>query len=168
MTRNIEQLVLWGKDLPPLAEIDTSFLYWNRPYGWRAGDSYIESGASAADVVRYEREVLHNEDIDTPEFLLEELDRTRKRANDVIWVCQTREDARQYVRQGTGQPYKEDFGSHALILATDNEPQTGYLLLSDASLLSKSVLIRFGLYRQRFPFQEPYHGRRARFSVKPQ
>src|SRR5260370_21248310 len=105
MTRNIEQLGLWGDDLPPLAEIDTSFLYWHRPYGWHAGDHY-RAFASAADVVRYEREVLGNKEIDTPEFLLEQLDRTSLRARDVVLVCKTRDDARQSVRKATRPPYR--------------------------------------------------------------
>src|SRR5947209_3152040 len=135
---NIEQRGLWEKDVPPLADSDTSFLYWQRPYGWRTGDHYIVPGASAADVVRYEREVLGNREIDPPEFLLTELDKTEQRASHVVWVCKTRDDARQYMRRGTGLPYREYFGSTALILATDNEPQTGYLLLRDASRLAES------------------------------
>ena len=31
-------------------------IYWNRPYGWRAGTRYIDPQASAVDVIRYERE----------------------------------------------------------------------------------------------------------------
>src|SRR5438270_356525 len=147
---NIEQRGLWETDIPPLAEIATHFLYWQRPYGWRAGEQSIARGASAADVVRFEREVLGNREIDPPEFLLTELDETEQRASHVVWVCKTRDDARQYMRRGTGLPYREYFGSTALILATDNELQTGYLLLHDASLLSESVLIRYALYRQQF------------------
>ena len=153
--RNIEQLGLWGKDLPPLAEVDRSFLYWNRAYGWRTGEAYRAPGASAADVVRYERDVLGNQEIDTPDFLLMELERTQQQASHVVWVCKTRDDARRYMRRGTGLPYREYFGSSPLILATDNEPQTGYLLLRDATLLSESVLTRYALYRQQFPFQRP-------------
>lgn len=155
---NIEQLGLWGKDLPPLAEIDTSFLFWNRPYGWRTGDHYIARGAFAADVVRYEHDVLGNEEVDTPEFLLAELDRTERRAWHVVWVCKTRDHARQYMHRGTGLPYREYFGKEALILATDNEPKTGYLILRDTSLFTKSVLIRYALYRQKFPFHKPQKG----------
>ena len=152
---NVEQGSLWGKELPPLAEVATSFLYWNRPYGWRTGDHYRAPGASAADVVRYEREVLGNTEIDTPEFLLTELERTEQRAGHVVWVCKTRDAARQYMRRGTGPPYREYIGPSALLLATDNEPQTGYLLLRDASQLSESILIRYALYRQKFPFPQP-------------
>src|SRR6266516_2026430 len=109
-------------------------IYWNHPYGWRAGSRNIESGASAADVVRYEREEYEN-DLDTPEFLLEELDKKGYRAQDVVWVCRTRQHAKRYSSQDTGQPYQEDFGRNALILATDHEDETGYLILSNPSRL---------------------------------
>ncbi|SRR6266849_579113 len=121
---------------------------WNRLYGWRAGTRYIEPGASAVDVIRYEREELGN-NLDVPDFLLEELAQKQVRARDVVWVCRTREHAQRYGGRGVGQPYKEDIGPNALILTTDHEPETGYLVLSDATLLDPSVVQRFAGYRQR-------------------
>lgn len=151
MSRTIEQPSLWRNELPP--EIDTRFLYWQKPYGWRVGDHFRAPGASAADVIRYERDVLGNQEMDTPEFLLEELDRSGQGARDVIWVCRTKKDASQYVRRGSGQPYRVDFAEQALILAMDSAPQTGYLLLFDASVLAQPVIVRYALYRKQSPFQ---------------
>ena len=51
--------------------------------------------------------------------------------------------------RGYGRPYKEDFGQHAVILATDHEePEKGYLILFDASRLDPTVLERYAQYRQ--------------------
>jgi hypothetical protein len=122
-------------------------IYWNRPYGWRAGTRNIEPDASAADVIRFEREEYDN-DLNVPDFLLDELDRQQYTAREVIWVCRTRDHARRYAGRGYGQPYKEDFGQHAVILATDHEDETGYLVLFDASRLDPSVLERYAQYRQ--------------------
>src|SRR6266852_6484529 len=91
---------------------------WKRLYGWRAGTRYMEPGASVVDVIRYEREELGN-DLDVPDFLLEELTRKQVNAKDIVWVCRTREHARRYSGRGIGQPYKEDLGSNALILTRD-------------------------------------------------
>ena len=55
-----------------MERINKASIYWNRPYGWRAGTRYVEPGASAVDVIRYEREELGNS-LDVPDFLLEEL-----------------------------------------------------------------------------------------------
>ena len=90
-------------------------IHWNNPYGWRAGTRNIEPDATAADVIQFEREEYDN-DLDVPDFLLDELDRQQYTARDVIWVCRTRQHARRYSGSGTGQPYKEAFGPHALIL----------------------------------------------------
>ncbi len=121
-------------------------IFWQRPYGWRSGSRYIESGASAVDVIRYEQEEYGNE-LDVPEFLLQELSRLQIPARDIVWVCRTRNHARRYGGKGIGQPYQEDFGPHALILATDNEDETGYLLLIDASRLDPSVIQRYEQFR---------------------
>ena len=117
---------------------ERAMIYWNRPYGWRAGTRYIESGASAADVIRYEQEELGN-DLDVPAFLLNELERIRSSC--VVWVCRTKRHAARY-----GQPYKEDFGTQALILANDQD--NGYLLLEDATLLHPATIERFAEYRK--------------------
>ncbi len=122
-------------------------IYWQRPYGWRAGQRYIERGASAADVVRFEREAYEN-DLDAPDFLLKELDKKGHRAADVVWICRTREHAQRYGGRGNGQPYKENVGPHALIIATDHEPETGYLVLFDASQLDPGTLEQYAQYRQ--------------------
>src|SRR6266446_9691863 len=109
-------------------------IYWNRPYGWRAGTRYIEPDASAVDVIRYKQEALGNA-LDVPDFLLAELAHKQVSAREIVWICRTKEHAKCYGGRDIGQPYKEDFGPHTLILATDQEPETGYLLLSDASAL---------------------------------
>lgn len=118
-------------------------IYWDRPYGWRAGTHYIEPEASAVDVIRYEQEALENT-LDVPDFLLAELTRKQVSAREIVWICRTKEHAKCYGGREIGQPYKEDFGPHTLILPTDQEPETGYLLLSDAS-----VLEQYALYRQK-------------------
>src|SRR6266568_7195387 len=120
-------------------------ILWNRPYGWRAGARYIDPDASAAAVIRYELAECGNE-LDVPEFLLEELDRQQMRARDVVWVCRTREHARRYGGPGRGQPYREEFGAAALILAMDGD--TGYLVLGDASALDPAVVEAFAGYRE--------------------
>src|SRR3989442_9589199 len=117
-----------------MERINAASIYWSRPYGWRAGTRYIDPQASAVDVNRYEREEVGNE-LDVPDFLLEELAQKQVRARDIVWVCRTREHARRYSGRGIGQPYKEEVGSNALILTTDQEPETGYLVLSDATIL---------------------------------
>jgi len=119
---------------------------WNRPYGWRAGQRDIGPEEGAAAVIRYEQAV--GNALDVPEFVLEELDRQHLKARDVVWVCRTREHARRYGGPGLGQPYKEPFGPSALILATDGEPETGYLVLRDASRLDRSVRERLALDRR--------------------
>src|SRR5437773_1803213 len=110
-----------------------STLHWNRSSGWRAGSRYVEPGASAAAVITHEQDELGN-DLGVPPFLLEALHQIP--AQDIVWVCRTRDHARRYGGEGRGQPYKEDVGEGALILATDHEaPETGYLLLKDATRL---------------------------------
>jgi hypothetical protein len=86
--------------------------------------------------------------LEVPEFVLEELDRQHLKARDVVWVCRTREHAGRYGGPGLGQPYKEPFCPSALILATDGEPETGYLILRDASRLDLSVMQQFALCRR--------------------
>ncbi len=122
-------------------------IYWNLPHGWRAGGRNIERNTSAADVIRFERQEYGNE-LDAPEFLLRELDRQQYPARDVVWVCRTRKHAKRYSSPDTGEPYQEDFGSHALILATDHETETGYLVLFDASRLDPVVLNQYAEYRK--------------------
>ena len=68
-------------------------IFWQLPYGWRSGTRYIESGASAVDVIRYEQEEYGNE-LDVPEFLLLEPSRLQIPAGDIVWVCRTRNHAR--------------------------------------------------------------------------
>jgi hypothetical protein len=121
-------------------------IFWKSSYGWRSGSRYIESGASAADVIRYEQEEYENE-LDVPEFLIEELSRQQIPARDIVWVCRTRNDARRYNGKGIGQPYQEDVGPQAFILATDNEPETGYLILKNASRLDPTVIQRYQQFR---------------------
>lgn len=121
-------------------------VFWQRPYGWRSGSRYIESGASAVDVIRYEQEEYGNE-LDVPEFLLQELSRLQIPARDIVWVCRTRNHACRYGGKGIGQPYQEDFGPNALILATDNEDEKGYLILMDASKLDPSVIEQYEQFR---------------------
>src|SRR5438046_3621134 len=89
-------------------------LYWQKPYGWRAGTRFIEKGASAADVIRHEQEELGNS-LDVPAFFLTELDRQELKAADVLWVCKTRQHARRYSGNGNGQPYKEELEPQSLI-----------------------------------------------------
>jgi len=120
-------------------------IYWQRPYGWRAGSRNIEPGASAVDVIRYEQEEYGN-DLDVPDFLLEELTRKKVSAGEVVWVCRTRQHAKRYSSQDTGQPYQEDFGRNALILAADHEDEKGYLILSDASRLDPAVVEQYTRY----------------------
>jgi hypothetical protein len=81
-------------------------LYWNRPYGWRAGSRNIEPGASAVDVIRYEQEELGNT-LDVPDFLLDELHEKQVSARDIVWVCRTRDHARRYGGAGIGLPIIE-------------------------------------------------------------
>jgi len=121
-------------------------IFWQRPYGWRSGSRYIESGASAVDVIRYEQEEYGNE-LDVPEFLMQELSRLHIPAKDIVWVCRTREHARRYGGKGIGQPCQEDIGPYGLILATDNEPETGYLILIGASRIGPAVIERYEQYR---------------------
>jgi hypothetical protein len=127
-----------------------SAVYWNRPYGWRAGSRNIEPGASAVDVIRHEQG--EGNTLDVPDFLLTELQEKQVSARDIVWVCLTRDHARRYGGAGIGQPYKEDFGSNALILTTDNETETGYLVLFDARLLSPTVMQQYAHYRREKPF----------------
>jgi hypothetical protein len=122
-------------------------IYWQRPYGWRAGSRNIEPSASAVDVIRYEQEEYEN-DLDIPDFLLEELTHKQVSASEVVWVCRTRQHAKRYSSQDIGQPYREDFSPHALILATDHEAETGYLVLFDASRLDPVVLEQYARYRK--------------------
>jgi hypothetical protein len=124
---------------PGMKQGKETAVYWNRPFGWRAGSRNIEPGASAVDVIRHEQEELGNT-LDVPDFLLAELQEKHVSARDIVWVCRTRDHARRYGGAGIGQPYKEDFGSNALILTADNETETGYLVLFDASLLSPRVI----------------------------
>lgn len=123
-------------------------IFWQLPYGWRSGSRYIESGASAVDVIRYEQEELGNE-LDAPDFLIHELSRQHIPARDIVWVCRTRNHAQRYGGKGIGQPYKEDIDPHALILATDNEDERGYLLLIDASRLDPSVIEQYEQFRRK-------------------
>src|SRR6266700_3064480 len=98
-----------------MKQVKDSLIYWNRPYGWRAGSRNIEPDASAVDVIRHEQKELGNT-LDVPDFLLAELQEKQVRSRDIVWVCRTRDHARRYGGAGIGQPYKEDFCSQALIL----------------------------------------------------
>ena len=122
-------------------------VFWQRSFGWRAGSRYSAPSASAADVIRYEQEELGNT-LDVPPFLLTELDRAQYMARDVIWICKSREHARRYSGRGKGVPYKEDMQPHSLILATDGEAETGYLVLQNARRLTPEVVQQFAAYRQ--------------------
>ena len=137
----------YNPNVPDTERLHETTIHWGRSYGWRAGTRYIDSGASAVAVIRYEQEELDNA-LDVPDFLLEELARKQVKAREIVWVCQTREHARRYSGPGIRQPYKEEFGPHALIVATDNEPETGYLVLFDASRLDPAILARYAQYRQ--------------------
>src|SRR5579875_2466354 len=77
--------------------------------------------------------------------------RPNYRAADIVWVCRTLHDARRY--SGSGAPYREEFGPDALILATDHEPETGYLILRDAKLLDSAILEQYTQYREKQHFQ---------------
>jgi hypothetical protein len=121
-------------------------LQWDLPYGWRVGERYIERGTSAADVIRYEVEELRNA-LDVPEFFLTELDQKRVMAKDIVWVCRSEEYARRYSSDVGDMPYQEAFGPYALVLATDSEDATGYLVLYDARVLSQNSIEQFTLYR---------------------
>lgn len=135
-------------------------IFWQRPFAWRAGERYVAPGASAASVVRFEREEYGNA-LDVPDFLLEELDTKGYLAADIVWVCRTRDHARRYGRGGNGQPYKEDVGPHALIIASDQEePERGYLVLDDASRLDPAVVERYARYRRTQRTGEPDNPRR--------
>jgi len=122
-------------------------VFWQRPYGWRAGTRFVPPQASAVDVIRFEQEEYGN-DLAIPAFLVQELAQKEVPARDIVWVCQTRDHARRYSGRGRGQPYKEDIGSKGLILATDNEPETGYLVLKDATVLRPSVVEQYVQYRR--------------------
>ncbi len=122
-------------------------IYWHLPYGWRTGERYIPPEASAADIIRYEQEELGNA-LDVPDFLMSELEQKRVRARDIVWVCRTRDHARRYGGEGRGQPYQEEFGLYALVLATDDENETGYLILADATLLDSHIVEQFAAYRR--------------------
>ncbi len=141
-------------------EKDTA-VYWNRPFGWRAGSRNIEPGTSVVDVIRHEQEEEGNT-LDVPDFLLAELQDKQVSARDIVWVCRTRDHARRYGGAGIGQPYKEDFGSHALILATDHETETGYLVLFDARMLSPAVMQRLAHYRREKPLAQGTSIKRSR------
>jgi hypothetical protein len=104
---------------------DTS-IYWSRPYGWRAGSPFIGPQATAADVITFEREEYGNT-LDVPDFLVSALAERQIPAREVVWVCRTRQHACRYSGGGNAPPYKEELGPQALILATDNESETGYL-----------------------------------------
>jgi hypothetical protein len=121
-------------------------IFWQRPFGWRTGTPYIPPHASAIDVIRYEQEELGN-DLDIPDLLLDELQEKQMRACDIIWLCRIRDHARRYSGYCRGQPYKEDLGPNALILTTDYEQETGYLVLKNALVLNLNVLQRYALYR---------------------
>lgn len=141
-----------------MERINETLIRWNRPYGWRAGSPYVEPDATAADVIRFERDEYEN-DLDVPDFLLDELDRQRYMARDVRWVCKTRQDARRYSGSGIGQPYREEFGSNAIILAIDHEAEIGYLVLFDASRLDPAILKQYAQYRQEQPEWSLANGR---------
>jgi hypothetical protein len=79
-------------------------IYWQRPFGWRTGTRYIPPYASAVDVIRYEQEELGNE-LDIPDFLLDELQQIQMRASDIIWLCRTRDHARRYNSGCQGRTY---------------------------------------------------------------
>jgi hypothetical protein len=125
-------------------------IYWQRPFGWRTGTHYTPPNANAVDVIRYEQKVLGNE-LDIPDFLLDELQQKQIRASDIIWLCRTRNHARRYNGECRGQPYKEDLGPNALILATDHEPEIGYLVLKDTSQLNPKVIQQYALFRLEQP-----------------
>jgi hypothetical protein len=135
-------------------------VYWSRPYGWRAGSRNIEPGASAVDVIRHEQE--EGNTLDVPDFLLAELQEKQVSARDIVWVCRTRDHARRYGGVDIGQPYKEDFVSYALILTTDTETETGYLVLFDARLLSPTVIQQYAHYRREKPFVHGASTKRSR------
>lgn len=116
-------------------------IIWDRSCGWRAGERYAPPGTSAVDVVRYEQEELKNE-LDVPDFLLHELEQARLGADQIVWVCRTRDHARRY-----GRPYREPFGQHAIVVATDGEDERGYLVLDDAGFLDPGTVERFARYR---------------------
>ena len=86
--------------------------------------------------------------LDVPQFFLSELDRTGLTAREVLWVCKTQRDARRYSGRGIGRPYQEKIAPHALIVATDGETQTGYLVLQDATRLNQEVVFQFITYRR--------------------
>ncbi len=52
----------------------------------------------------------------------------------------------RYASRERGFPYKVEFGPYALILATDSEDETGYLVLHDASTLDPHIIERFSAY----------------------
>ncbi len=98
----------------------------------------------ASQVVRYEQEVLGN-DMGVPEFMLFEMDRLELRPRDILWVCLTKKDARNFARWGDGEPYLVYVGENAMVLCTDDEG--GYLLLFDSRRLRSSVVELFEQYR---------------------
>lgn len=116
-------------------------MFWPLPYGWRVGEPSFPRYGSAADVVRYEREELGNV-LDVPPFMMEAL--AHVPAIHLLWVCRSRAHAWRYGGEGRGQPYQEETGEGTLILATDQEDETGYLLLIDATtLIEPAVLPQF-------------------------
>jgi hypothetical protein len=99
----------------------------------------------ATDVIRFEQEDLGNA-LGIPAFLLEELRKKQIAAHDIVWVCRTKAHAMRYASRERGFPYKVEFGPRALILATDSEDETGYLVLRDASTLDPRIIERFSAY----------------------
>jgi hypothetical protein len=94
-------------------------------YGWRCGDVCIESGASVADVMRYEEEVYDNElTLLVPMEYLDEL-----LARDAVWLCKTKKEALFYRTATTGAPYKVGLSSRHFIAASDDEDPRGYLVI---------------------------------------
>ena len=92
---------------------------WKKSWGWRAGEQYVEPGASVADVIRHETEELGNE----LNLLVDLSELETVSARRAVWLCRTRREAVRY-----GTPYRVDTIG-VCIVATDLEEPQGYLVV---------------------------------------
>ena len=107
-------------------EINKLPIYHGRAWRVHYESMDIPRSATAADVIRFEREELGNEDNVSPE-LLAALDHYR--ASDTLWVTKTRAEAAEYLMEGSPKSDIKQFpevnGGHII---TD-DGGGGYLVL---------------------------------------
>jgi hypothetical protein len=107
-------------------EINKLPIYHGRAWRVHYESMDIPRSATAADVIRFEREELGNEDNVSPEALAA-LDHYR--AKDTLWVTKKREDAAEYLSEGRPKSDIQEFPEvdGGRIIADDG--QGGYLVL---------------------------------------